>query len=371
MKKGLLLTLISSIPLLAGCMDSSKVSITFGKMFDASLGESPSSLYIHTENLSYSDLARKVNNKENFVLLVYEYKTLEEGKNIECTCFAPFATSLIKYMEEKDAQIFAIDPMDLEKKDTIFSLNISLGEQTLAIFKDGKIFSQSLTGNEALSTYNKVSSYLDNIVSWSDMLYINKSQLDRLTLSGERFVTGFLRKSCSDCQYLSYNLLKDYNRSSFKNKIYVIETDVEGIRYKNGEYDEDTWQEFKDNYGLSSLYNTKYGYKDGFVPTFLVYQGNGNSLHPGSEVIDGALYLNDEISLKDGRYVVSSSYWGEMIRPFFLKMDRNIKYNLIGLEIDENDVLDMGNGKYSWSIEKAKEYHDPLFKTFLDFYAKA
>lgn len=371
MKKHFLLPLILSLGSLASCSNDSKVNITFGRIFDEALGTSSSSLYLHTDNLSYFDLNRKISNKENFVLLVYEYKTLEKGEDIECTCFSSFAASLISYMEEKNAQVFAIDPSDLENVTNMFSLDISLGEQTLAIFKDGNIFSQEKNGNENLSTYEKVSSYLDSKVNWSSMLYINLNQLNTFSIKGKTFTVGYLRKSCSDCSFLSYNFLKSYNSKKFSKEIYVVECDVIGIRYnENGEYDANIWQSFKDNYGLSSLYNKNFGYDEGYVPSFFTYKGDGSSLYPASDIIDGAVYSNDVVTLKNGVANISKSYWNGKSHPFFSSLSDDTKTNLVGTQVDSSGYTFNEDGTSSINNPDTKTYHDPLLKGFLDYYSK-
>lgn len=371
MKKRFLFALILPLGLLTSCSNDSKSHITFGKLFDSSLGMTSSSLYLHTDNLSYFDLNRKVSNKENFVLAVYEYKTLEEGKDIDCACYFSFAASLMKYMEEKNAQVFAIDPSDLKGVSNMFSLDISLGEQTLAIFKDGNVISQEKDGDDNLSTYEKVASYLDNNVTWSDMLYINVNQLNTMSIKGQEFTVGYLRKSCSECSYFSYNFLKEYNTKAFNKKIYVIECDDKGIRYdENGEYDGDTWQSFKDYYGLSSLYNKNFGYDIGYVPSFFTYKGDGSSLYPASDIIDGAVYFNDTLGVSNDICKITSSYWDNRSHPFFSSLDSSVRTNLVGMEVAYENIEISLLLSINWKKSDARKYHDVLMKGFLDYYSK-
>ena len=166
--------------------------------------------------------AKKVSNKENFVLAVYEYKALMEGEDIDCLCYTSFASSLREYMEKYNAEIYAIDSSELSSFSERYGLHLLLGEQTLAIFENGEIKSQKTSGEERLSSLEKVENFFEN-VTWSKMLYINKEQLDTFLETDGQYTIGYLRKSCSDCSYLSYHFLKEYNQETFAKEIYVVE----------------------------------------------------------------------------------------------------------------------------------------------------
>jgi len=106
---------------------------------------------------------------------------------------------------------------------------------------------------------------------------------------------------------LNDNYLKAYLKSNpTTNRFYIIETDAEGIRYTEGQYDAGLWQSFKDEYGLSNVNNTL-GHGVGYVPTFQYYQ-NGS-------IKEMMVYFNDGeyIQNSDGSYsvIINSSYYDD------------------------------------------------------------
>ncbi len=372
MKKKILAIFSLVIPLLSGCDNSStSLRVTFGRLYDSSYSGNVSNLYLYTTNISYDDLNRKITNKESFVLCVYEYKTLLEGGEIECTCYTSFASSLNKYMKKNNAEIYAIDPSDFSSNDR-FSLSIALGDQTLAIFSNGLLLKQENSSNDGLSSLEKVESFLDSSISWSNILYVSKEQLDSLLKEKGRYTVGYLRKTCSDCAYLNYNFLKEYSKKELNTPLYVIECDVPGIRYDSlNKLDKEQWQSFKDEYGLSSKYDLSFGYDEGYVPTFLTYTNNGQSYaHYGELVSDGAVYMNDTLSLENGVYKVAGSYWDGRNHPFFESLSADVKTSLIGLEIHDGQYSDYGDDGVYWNKEYSSKYHDPLLEGFLDYYTK-
>ncbi len=337
-------------------------------MYDSSLASDTKSLYLHTTNISYEDLNRKVKNEENFVLLVYEYKTLEKGEDVECLCYTSFAYNLNIYIKNNNAEIYGIDPSDLKGVENTFSLDLVTGDQTLAIFKDGKVYKQETTSNDALSSEEKINSFFVNI-SFGKMLYLSKSQLDTLFQEEKVFTVGYLRKTCSDCAYLVNDFLKDYNKEIEKT-IYVIDCDVNGIRYENGEVNSTLWQTFKDSYGLSNKYNVDFGYDIGYIPTFLTYKIDSNKEYYGQYVIDGAVAYNDTLTKINEKITIANSYWNGTNHPFFSSIDSSIITNLKNKEISVEEIDDYGENGLYWKKEYAKTYHNPLIKGFLDYYGK-
>ena len=367
MKKKVFFPIFLSVLSSFSCANFHKknISITFGRLYDSSLSKDVNSFFLHTSNITYEEYAKKVSNKENFVLAVYEYKALMEGEDIDCLCYTSFASSLREYMEKYNAEIYAIDSSELSSFSERYGLHLLLGEQTLAIFENGEIKKQETSGEERLSSLEKVENFFEN-VTWSKMLYINKEQLDTFLETNGQYTIGYLRKSCSDCSYLSYHFLKKYNQESFAKEIYVVECDEEGIRYKDGKFDSEAWSSFKDKYGLSNKWNLSFGYDAGYVPSFFTYQVKGKE---NVSIIDGAVYANDTLLMEDSLCHIQTSYWDQREHPFYSSIDKEIKTNLVGLEIASEDYL-QANDDYYWKKEKMAKHHDPLLKAFLDFYAK-
>lgn len=358
MKKGLFLALsLSFLTVLSACQNvgsSTKVNLTFGKLYDSSKEER---IEDHLETLSHSSLTSLVNSKKEFVLLVYD-------KNNTCTCWTDFEKTILSFVKRKNALMYAVSPSEFDGGHETFGLTISKSEETIAIFEDGKIKEQRVTkgSEDEFITTAVFSSWMNERVHFSDMLYISKTQLEGLFAGDIQFTVGFLRDSCSDCSYAETSVLSSFNGKD-NNVSYVIDCDTEDIRLTNGEVDQEKWASFKSEYGLSEDANPDYGYGGGFVPSFYTYMpGKGEKK---DMIIDGDVYLNDTIEEKDGKYVVTSSYFTEERAPLlnFLgnsKVDVSV---IKGLEIDPQDVE---NGR--WKKMAAAKYHDPLLEAFLTAY---
>lgn len=371
---GLSLLLTSSL-LSCGGDDPNLVDVTFGTLFDSSLASGANDLYLHTENISYRDLASKIKYQESFVLLVYEYKTLEVGESIDCTCWIGFSLALTAYMKENNARIYGIDPNDFSHGADYYSLKLYTGEATLAIFGDGVLKYQTTNGNDALNSLEKVKKYFSGKLTWCEnLLYLSKKQLDGMFEKKDLFLVDYTRKGCPDCSYINRHFLKERGRDYQGKTVYLLECDKEGIRYENGVVNQEKWSLFKDEYGLSSIYNKDWGYGAGYVPTFIAYQPKGNETHKGEAVIDMAVYLNDTLTIENGICKVASTYWdGGRKNPFLASLDASIESNLLGLEIPEGEYTTdtYGSETYtSWNHEAAAKYHDPILKGFLDYYAQ-
>lgn len=368
-KRGLLLFAIGMLLPLSGCISSSpsKTNLPYGRSYDASLGTGANSLAFHTDNISYAELSKKIEYQENFLLLVYDYSSLLKGVVDDCACWYGFASGLDQYLQTYQAQIFGINPSDFAKGSNAFGLRFVDGEVTLALFENGKLRSQKTNGNDTLSNLEKIESYLDPFVQWGAFRYLSKAQVDSKLLKNEAFTLGFVRKTCSDCAYLNYHFLKEYGAKA-KGTIYLLECDTEGIRLKDGEYAASQWQSFKDEYGLSNLYNTSFGYLTGFVPTFVAYRPNGKEMHFAEAVYDMAVYLNDTLSQNETDVYLSASYWdGSRTHPFLSNYPKLLS-NFIGLSIPESDYERYGE-TYFWKKEAAAAKEDPLLQAFLDTYA--
>lgn len=376
-KKSFLLILPLLLGGLASCGGGKQsYFMPFGSLFDESLGTSSGYLYKHTVNISYNELKSMIDEGRSFALIVFEYKTFVNGDAIGCTCYTNFAYAMNQYMKETNSLFYAVDPSDFTYEDggvthnrDQFGLTIGgyEGDATLAIFSGGSLKYQQTSSDEKLGSKSLISNYLSDKVRWSKMLYVNKSQMDILIDSGDQVSIGFFRSSCSDCTYLERNFLPSYNKKLDK-PIYLIDCDVDGIRLSDGKYDATSWQFFKDNYGMSIALNASYGYGVGYTPTFLTYKGGSSEKEPYNYVVDGEVYFNDTLESKNGKVVVSESYWDGTRGHAFLS-GVNLSSNLLGLEVPEGDYTENESGYY-WSKAKAAIYHDPILEAYLDYYGK-
>lgn len=341
--------------------ENSLVSITFGKVFDTSVSEN--NFINHSEKLSYIDLKTLVDNRKNFVVLFHK-------KDNSCTCWKKYEATLLRYMKANNALIYSFEIENFSENKPTFGVNYNNDSETIAIFKEGEIFDQYLRkgASDDFVEYDNFKSWMNERVSWSSMNYINKAQLDDLFINSPtpQFLVYFSRSSCGDCSYVDSAFLEKYNQIKRANS-YIIDCDTFGIRLnEDGSTNEETWQTFKDDYGLSNKYNTSLGYGSGYVPTFIVYQ-KGEAKNKSELILDMNVTLNDSI-VKDGEnYKITDSFFRkERIAesPFYKRA--NI-IPLMGLEIPAIEIKTYGEYVF-WDQAKAMEKHRPLLETFLNNY---
>lgn len=322
--------------------------------------------------LLYADLTSKVNNKENFALLVYE-------QNNSCTCWkAGLAPTLKHYLSNNDFLLYAIDYRLFSGQSSSFGLTLDASHETLAIFDDGVISEQKTSGgtDDSWATdFDTFATWMNARVTSSSMLYVTKSDLDGLFAGTDEFTLGFLRSSCGDCSYLSHDFLEGYNHETKQKLSYVIDCDQKGIRYNDaGEKDIDQWNSFKVRYGLAESSDPDFGYGEGYVPTFLHYNPaffskTQDSSKEADAVTDGAVAYNDTVTTTEGKSTVSDSYYTEeRVAKLAFLTDVEIPTGKVlkGLALPV-DAVD-GNGY--WKHSEASKYHNPLIKAFLDYYVK-
>lgn len=338
----------------------------FGKLYDASVGTGADSLPLHTENISYAELSKKVEHKENFLLLVYDYSSLLKGIPNDCTCWSGFATGFDQYLQKYDALVYGVNPSDFPSGSDSFGLRFVDGEVTLAAFADGYLQYQTTNGNDSLSNLKKIEDALNDKVFWGKFRYVTKQQVEEKFAKKDEFALGFLRKTCSDCAYLSYHFLKECGLG-IPGKIYLLECDTEGIRYQNGIYNPEQWQTFKDEYGLSNVYNTTYGYDKGYVPTFIMYRPKGNETRKANAVYDMAVYLNDTLEQDGDTVKITKSYWDGTRKHHFTVSSPNLEMNLLGRVIPEGD-WDKSGDTIVWKRDKAADVEDFFLRGFFDYY---
>jgi len=285
-------------------------------------GDSKAALGIGDVNATtYKDVSVEffddlVKSKKSFI--VYVYSITCEG----CGLFKPIVEEVI---EEKDLIIYAVQAKNISDSHKLAGLKNTPG---IGVFSKGEmIFKTTKSESPAYFTSKQgFEEFLNKYTYAPTMYYINLDQLDAKIDSDEKFIIYYSRSSCGDCSYLNNNFLKTYLQDNHNTKkFYIIETDVEGIRFyndaepkENGTSDEQAayaqWQSFKDTHGLSSL-NNPLGHGVGYVPTIQYYEAG--------EVKDMLVYFNDfntftEVSgayyvTIDNSYYSDNPYIGEQV----------------------------------------------------------
>lgn len=363
MKKSLTLLLAPlMLGALSGCSSSStleKVAITFGREYDSSF----TTISDHFDEVTWGGLNSLVTNEKNFIIVVYD-------KNSTCTCWANLSKKLDEFMAENDALIYGIQYSLLDTGSSTFGLEISSGNNTIGIFENGTIKYQytTVSSDDPMEEGSNLEDWLLDRVTFSKMNYVTLTQLNALFSGqeGSEFTVYFARSTCGDCAYIESHLLKSLASTALPNTLYILDCDVAGIRLnEGGEVDSETWQAFKDLYGLSNTNNTLYGYGAGYVPTLIHYQPATTTNYYNC-VLDMAVYLNDAITAKeDGSYYVSASYYdGTRENQFLDYVASGTTTTLINVQIPSTDVDENG----SWKKASAAVYHDPLMTAFIKFY---
>ncbi len=377
-KKLFLIPLLLAPICLCSCVEQKKetgiVTLPYGQLYDSS--KRGSALFKKT---SYSDLSSFIENKESFFVIV-------RGTSEDCICWSTIASNLGKYVKHSNLLVHYLALAEFDGKN-YFGLDLAKNYQTIAIFENGSLKYQTKFDDESElgSKYDSLAIYLSEHLQVGNVLYVSKSQLDALYEGDKAFVVGFSRSTCSDCSYVSRHHLKELSLSGNYETSYLFDCDVEGVRLFHGatpnhEGNEEAkiayqnWISFKNEYGLSLEGNEEFGYKEGYVPTWTY---NLPKLGKSEAIRDMAIWGNDSIVKKDGKYMISESYYdGNRGNAFLsdeevLKKANVKKTNLIGLELNENEVISYADGTmFAWNHETSSLYEDPLLTAFFDTYLR-
>lgn len=354
LKKILFIPLFIGLTSLTGCNNTTnKVELKYGQMIDNSI-----------TSIDYQSLKEKFLMKETFMVSVHA-----QG----CACWSTFSSILRQYIEENHVKIYEISYDNLRNgagaTNDVFGLNIASGTVSFAIVENGEFKYNEISkkNNNIFKSYEQFKKFMDETVSLPKMFYISLNQVDELFKDEETSLLYFARSNCSDCNFIQSNVLENYN---FNNNMYILDCELLDIRQydDNGNLTSESallWQEFKDNYYMSSKNNPTYGYDTGYVPTLLLLKGNKDTGKP--TILSGSVYLNDEIGKNEqGRYYIKNSYYTEERLPSLSYINDSIDHKVLkGLEIGSDGVIEY-QGNYYWDKEYAKQYHDPLIKAFLD-----
>lgn len=338
----------------SACSTESKINLVYGREVDNTL----------VDIATYGDLKSKIEDQSNFILAVYT-------KN-GCACWSTFEHMVMeKYNNEKHTLIYKINYNNFfegETKLDTFGLDIRSDRATISLFKEGTLKYQEVysEGNKIFTNKDYFAEWLEGKANLPTIFYISKAQLDQKYLGSEKFLINFSRETCPDCSYLNKTALKSFGEKHLDMKSSYI-FDVDEIRLdKDGNVQTEIWNAFKDEYGLSNVNNTTYGYNSGYVPTlFLIQPNNGEKI---SSIKMASVYFNDTIAKNDqSQYYVSKSFYSTTRYSSIEAYAKNVQTNVLeGVVVDDADVVEY-NGNYYWTHEGAAKYHAPLMEAFLNY----
>ncbi|MCQ3035393.1 MAG: hypothetical protein MJ248_04205 [Bacilli bacterium] len=354
---------------LASCNKPELINLAYGSL-DNSLKE-----------ITYTDLATMVNDEDSFILAI-------TSSSLGCGCWSTFKNQvLLPYQNENHVMIYYINHQEFydasQKLLDTFGLTITI-DPGFGLFNKGKLkYTEKYSSkNYVFSKQEYFVEYMQDKVKLPHVYYVSKDMLDELYKGTTAFNIMFSRSNCGDCKYVLKNALLEYAEGKDKNpnqSLYILECEDVYVKYggttvKLREYDSEgnlttasqtRWQAFKDEYGLSSV-NETYGFNTGVVPTFMHVEPNGSNKNV-SVIKDAAVYFNDVVSLIDGKYIVTDSFYTEE-RQQSLSYISGVKTKVLkGLELNPNDVTSYGE-YISWNHDAAEKYHTPLLNAFLDKY---
>ena len=341
--------LVASLGSLTACSTNQKIDLMYG---DTSVKD--------VTTLKFDQLKEKIDSKDNFLLAV-QYS---EG----CGCWSQDAHPVFeRFIEEKHVNIYHIKLEELDGGGNRFGITIITGNVSFAVFEDGEVKSCVTTKDDTtLKKYDDFTAYLDSLVALPRIYYSTLDDIDKIYKTEEKNIVYFGRKTCGDCAYLETHYLKTWSKNNpgFTKKIYLLDCDQQDIRLDDeGKVNAEQWQQFKDDYGLSTKRNPTYGYDTGYVPTMLLVKGSLN----GPEFLSGTVVFNDSVSKVDDKFVVSNSYFTEERLPNLAYIDDKVEHKVIkGLELTLDDVTyNEEKGWARWNHESAEKYHNIMVEKFL------
>ncbi len=351
--KGLVLACLLALPLCAcNKADEGAVKLTYGSEIDEESTE-----------IRVSQLEQMVSNKESFILVLYQGSGAET-----CTCWKDFSKVIDEYVQDEIRIIYKMNGLSLEDKNE-YGLSVQTDRPTLSIFKEGKKVYEEIYDAKSTQRFFKHTSdlkdYLDQYTLEPDLIYIDEDTLEYMNTSRKSFHIMYEWSTCPDCQYCLPEVVIPYFTSNeVTDKLYIIDLAVEGILINNGVSDKnnESYIQFMTKYGLNEEGNNVYGYTEiGVVPTFQ-YRVKG-------EIVDAAVYFNDEIGYEEGEgyYVSNSFYSSERIANLnYLSEDVT---PILGMSVSE-DMLDISDEGVSIIKDEFAKYHTPMLIAYFDYYFK-
>ena len=362
MKKKLLTLLpLLLVPFTLTSCEKDKVTLTYGTLIETSINS--------LKEITTSELASKaMDEKETFLLAVYQGEYSET-----CLCWNTYLNVLEKYINTYNEMVYLYDAQSQD--DSIKSLNIAKYDDStpcLYIFNgNNKVasFSYRNQGDKAIfedinaeAMNTRVHKYINKPTTY----YVDEAYMEKHYKQDDKMCVLYMRHGCGDCSYAIPNVIIPYmNKHKVATDLYLfdIQKQYDAARSEFAT-DEDKmhYQDLKDNYGLSTVGDEKFGFQNGVVPTFqFVKKG----------VVDGAaIYFNDGVAKReDGTFYVSNSYYSEERLPDlkYLKGHTSSPTVLKGMTITEG-VVQNKTGGYYWAQDAASKFHRPLLEAFFDYY---
>jgi predicted bacteriocin transport accessory protein len=356
------------IPILAGCAPEpiSKVVIPFSDEIKSGDGE-----LIELE--SYYELVTKVTNEETFLFVV---------GNSTCLCTLDFTPVLSQWIEQTHVPVYYMEYTLLLFQDETYGIPMqSASTPILTIFNEGELaffhsYSPSnRTRNELFYNIELLTSWFNQRLILPTFHFLTKANFDTLFLQNKRFMIYIGREDCPDCSFAFQSFVVPFLKESKGTlpPIYGLDVMLNGIRNPQITGQEETtgnntpgWEEFKTNYGLNNVLNTTFGYHTGFVPTFMIINGNGQSIQEDPSIIEDMLVVYNDSSVQNPLlpyHAETNPRITSLTRTFF-DGTRPLAYTDVNLTTITLPVHTTGT-ELRFALEN---YHSEAMQDFFEYY---
>lgn len=323
---------------------------------------------------SYAELETVVTSEATFMIVI---------GNATCTCTTTFMNQVVRpFVGETGVTFYYLEFTQILNASNKFGLPVvSPNFPVWGVFEGGELKhyraynANNSSQNAMFESLSSFKTFIDDKVLVSTRFdFISLEALDDLFQQDERFILYFGRHSCPDCSYAFHSFFKNYLKQNPTGEvIYGIEVEKVGVWNATTGNATPGWTQFKDNYGLSAVINTTFGYSTGFVPTWMVIEPNGKRIQEDPSIIqDMIVVYNDTHVLVDAQGVPirdsnnATTPTNKLTRSFF-DGTRPLQYTSVNLMAGEGTPFTPTSSRAEYHAQLEPIY-TPILQAFFDYY---
>lgn len=284
-----------------------------------------------TTVLNEEQLSEKINDKEDFILLI---------SDSACQGCMNFKNGILEsFLKETNIKVYEISSGVLEPKNEIIPWRTT---PTLGMFVDG-VLESKISDIDNESYFASVDNFegwvmekIENVNKFiRSGVEVNETKIEYLIETDEKMIIYFKRDTCGDCTYFNENYLKEATKISIdggkdktslnQTRYYIFDINEHYLaRDKELGAEDPEWQEFTAKYGLSDLDHngSSKGWQTGVVPTFQ-FRSSGN-------IVESAVVYNDKVEFNEdySELKVIDSFYSDspFIDETFVKNEQESAY---------------------------------------------
>ena len=353
-KKTLIYTLLLA-PTLAACQPASldKVVIPFSDEVRTQNGA-------YLTLTEYSELTVMVEQEQTFILVV---------GNISCGCTTNFLPVMGSWIQENKILTYYLEYTKLQFADNKFGIPMVTGSvPVLSIFNQGnltfyKAYNPSQSSDKTLfNDLTLLTTWFEERLIFPSFQFLTKANFDQLFTKNQKMIIYIGRRLCGDCTYAFNSFVLPYIQANpTLPPIYGIDVEDNQLWRANTGNSTPGWSEFKTNYGMDNVLNTKFGYATGFVPTFMYIETNGQSIQTNPLIIKDMIVTYNDSSRN------SNNEWTNRLTRTFFDGSRPLQYtnlNLTTITFEEEEIPNSSDDLRA----VLKPYHNPAMLAFFSMY---